>query len=37
MLPNGKFLWLQTGHYAAWQSPEMIAPVLIEFMNEVGG
>jgi 3-oxoadipate enol-lactonase len=35
-IPRGRFMVLQTGHLAALQSPERVAPVLTHFLGEVG-
>lgn len=36
-LPKGRFEVLQTGHFAALESPEMVIPVLKKFLQDVGG
>lgn len=36
-LPQGRFEVLQTGHFASLESPEMVAPVLTKFLQDVGG
>jgi len=36
-LPKGRFVVLQTGHFASFESPEMVAPVLKQFLADVGG
>lgn len=36
-LPKGRFIVLQTGHFASFESPEMVAPVLTGFLHDVGG
>lgn len=36
-MPNGTFVALKTGHYASWETPEMVAPVLLDFLKKVGG
>lgn len=35
-LPNGRFVVLQTGHYASLETPAMVAPVLTQFLKDVG-
>jgi 3-oxoadipate enol-lactonase len=36
-MPKGRFVVLQTGHFASLESPELVAPVLTEFLQQVGG
>lgn len=36
-LPKGQFVVLQTGHFASLESPQMVAPVLTKFLQDVGG
>lgn len=36
-MPNGTFVALKTGHYASWETPEMVAPVLVDYLKKVGG
>jgi pimeloyl-ACP methyl ester carboxylesterase len=36
-LPKGQFVVLQTGHFASLESPELVAPVLLQFLKSVGG
>lgn len=35
-IPNARFVEMETGHYAAIQSPQLSAPTLLEFMKELG-
>ncbi len=36
-IPNGTFVEVKTGHYAPWESPELIGPVLLDYLKKVGG
>jgi pimeloyl-ACP methyl ester carboxylesterase len=36
-MPKGRFVVLQTGHFASLESPELVAPVLQQFLTDVGG
>ena len=36
-MQNGTFVELKTGHYASWETPEMVAPVLVDYLKKVGG
>lgn len=36
-IPQGQFVVLQTGHFASLESPELVAPVLTQFLKKVGG
>ena len=36
-LPKGQFVVLQTGHFASLESPELVAPVLLQFLKSAGG
>jgi len=34
-IPKGRFVALETGHFASYQSPELTAPVFLQFMKEL--
>jgi 3-oxoadipate enol-lactonase len=36
-MPNGTFVALKTGHYASWETPELVAPVVLDYLKKVGG
>lgn len=36
-MPKGQFVVLQTGHFAPLESPDMVIPVLKDFLKQVGG
>jgi 3-oxoadipate enol-lactonase len=35
-IPNGRFAVVETGHFAALESPELLTPVLTKFLAETG-
>jgi len=37
MIPGGKFEVIDTGHFSAFESPELVGPVLRNFLKSVGG
>jgi hypothetical protein len=34
-IPHGRFVEMRTGHYAAIESPELVGPLVKEFLAEL--